>query len=213
MGEIVDKVKDKVNEVKDVVVDTAKSLPKIDILTKKFALELNGALAMENAGIERLQTRIQEVSIPEAKQRMQQHIEEGFVHQKRLHQLISGLGGEPTQDKLGLPLPLYPQAMAEIMKNTLTKQEWELKRSEEDLILENAEISCYFMLIQKVQMVGGMFLIAVEPLSLNMKDEQNMADWIRMHSPGMMAQLWPKIQSAVATASSPTSSPTPTQSQ
>ncbi len=71
MGEIVDKVKDKVKEVKDVVVDTAKSLPKIDILTKKFALELNGALAMENAGIERLQTRIQEVSIPEAKQRMQ----------------------------------------------------------------------------------------------------------------------------------------------
>ncbi len=93
MGEIVDKVKDKVNEVKDVVVDTAKSLPKINILTQKFALELNGALAMENAGIERLQIRIQEVSIPEAKQRMQQHIEEGMMHQKRLQQLISGLGG------------------------------------------------------------------------------------------------------------------------
>ncbi len=82
MGEIVDKVKDKVKEVKDVVVDTAKSLPKIDILTKKFVLELNGALAMENAGIERLQTRIQEVSIPEAKQRMQRTLTKVYAPKK-----------------------------------------------------------------------------------------------------------------------------------
>jgi ferritin-like metal-binding protein YciE len=212
MGEIIDKVKEKVTDVKDVVVDTAKSLPNIDILTQKFALELNGALAMENAGIARLHTRIQETSITEAKQRMQQHIEESLVHQKRLQQLVSAMGGEPTRDELGLPLPLYPQPMLEMMNNTMTRQEWELKRSEEDLILEKAEVTCYFMLIQKVQMAGGMFLTAIEPLSLNMKDEQSMADWIRTNSPGMMAQLWPKIQSAIATASSPTSSPTPAQS-
>ena len=47
--------------------------------------------------------------------------------------------------------------MAEMMKNTMTRHEWELKRAEEDLILENAEIICYFMLIQKVKMVGGIF--------------------------------------------------------
>ena len=34
------------------------SKPIIDIMKKKFILELNAALAMENAGIERLQTRI-----------------------------------------------------------------------------------------------------------------------------------------------------------
>ena len=51
---------------------------------------------MENSGIERLQTRIEEVSIPEAKQQMQRHLQEGLVHQKRLQQLVSGMGGEPT---------------------------------------------------------------------------------------------------------------------
>ncbi len=71
MGEIIDNVKDKAKDVKDVVVDTAKALPSIDILTQKFALELNVALAMKNAGIERLQSRIEEVSIPEAKQQIQ----------------------------------------------------------------------------------------------------------------------------------------------
>ena len=42
----------------------------IDIMNQKFILELNGALAMENAGIERLQTRIEEVILQQAKQRM-----------------------------------------------------------------------------------------------------------------------------------------------
>ena len=184
-----------------------------EIMSQKFALELNGALAMENAGIERLQTRVEEVSIPEAKQQMQHHIQESLVHQKRLQQLVSRMGGEPTQEKLGLPLPSYPQPMLEMMNNTMTKQEWELKKAEEDMIVENAEVTCYLMLIQKAQMGGGEFLNAIEPLALNMKDEQTMAEWIKTNSPGMLAQLWPKIQSAIASASSPTSSPPPTQSQ
>jgi len=45
------------------------SKPTIDLMNQKFILQLNTALAMENAGIERLQTRIGEVSIPDAKQR------------------------------------------------------------------------------------------------------------------------------------------------
>lgn len=45
-------------------------------------MELNVALAMENSGIDGLQARI-EVSIPEAKQQMQRHIQETLVHQKK----------------------------------------------------------------------------------------------------------------------------------
>ena len=37
------------------------SKPTIDLMNQKFILQLNAALAMENAGIERLQTRIGEV--------------------------------------------------------------------------------------------------------------------------------------------------------
>ena len=44
------------------------SKPIIDIMNQKFNLELNAVLAMENAGIERLQTRIEEVSLPETRQ-------------------------------------------------------------------------------------------------------------------------------------------------
>jgi ferritin-like metal-binding protein YciE len=91
--------------------------------------------------------------------------------------------------------------MLEMMNNTMTKEEWELKNSEHDMIVENSEVTCYLMLIQKAQMAGGEFLNTIEPLSLNMKDEQSMVDWIRTNAPGMMAQLWPNIQSAINNAS------------
>ncbi|MCD6036347.1 MAG: hypothetical protein K0S67_231 [Nitrososphaeraceae archaeon] len=177
-------------------------LNQTDIMKQKFILELNGALAMENAGIERLQVRIAEVSLQEAKQQLQHHQQESKEHQKRLQQLISSIGGSPTQERLGLPLPSYPQTIKEMMNNSMTEQEWELKKAEEDMIVENAEVTCYLMLIQKAQMAGGVFFNAVEPLSQNMKDEEHMVDWIKTNSPGMLAQLWPKIQSSVATSSS-----------
>src|SRR5215207_5084175 len=169
------------------------SKPTIDIMNQKFILELNAALAMENAGVERLQTRIEETSLPEEKQQ----------HQQLLQQLIANLNGKSTSEKLGLPLPSYPQDMKAMMDKTMTKQEYELKRSEEDMIIENAEVCCYLMMIQKCQMAGGVFLDAIGPLSKIMNDEQQQADWIKTHSPGMLAQLWPKIQSAVATSTPP----------
>ena len=179
------------------------SKPIIDIMNQKFILELNAALAMENAGIERLQTRIEEVSLPEAKQQLEHHLEESLEHQKNLEQIISSIGGEPTQEKLGLPLPSYPPEMKAMMDKSMTKQEYELKRTEEDMIVENAEVCCYLMMIQKCQMAGGVYANAIGPLSKIMNDEQEQADWIKTHSPGMLAQLWPKIQSAVAANAPP----------
>jgi ferritin-like metal-binding protein YciE len=165
-------------------------------------MELNGALAMENAGIERLHSRISQASLPEAKLQLQHHLEESMQHQENLKEIISSIGGFPTTEKLGLPLPTYPESMLEMMNKTMTKQEWELKATEQDMIVENAEVTCYLMLIQKAQAVGGIYLNAIGPLSQNMKDEQSMVDWIKTHSPGMLAQMMPKIMSAVATSSS-----------
>ena len=67
------------------------------------------------------------------------------------------------------------------------------------MIVEKAEVICYFMLIQKIKMAGGLFSNAIEPLSLNMKDEENMAEWVRKSddSPALLSQLWPKIQSTI----------------
>lgn len=179
------------------------SKPTIDLMNQKFILQLNAALAMENAGIERLQTRITEVSLPDAKQRLEQHLQESLEHQKILQQLISNIGGQPTQEKLGLPLPSYPLSMKEMMDKTMTKPEYELKRAEEDMIVENAEVCVYLMLIQQCQMAGGVYTNAIAPLSKNMKDEQEQADWLKTHSPAMLAQLWPKIQSSVVANAPP----------
>ena len=160
---------------------------------------------MENAGVERLQTRISEVILLDVKAQMQYHLQESFEHQKRLQQIISSLGGEPTEDKLVLPPPSYPDIIVKMMTNSMTTQKWELKKAEYDMIVKNAEVARYLMLIWKSQMAGGVFLNTIESLSLNMKDDQKMVEWLKTNSNVMLAQLWPKIQSAVATAATPSS--------
>ena len=124
--------------------------------------------------------------MPEAKQQLEHHLKESLEHQKILEQIITSIGGDTTQEKLGLPLPSYPVDMKAMMDKSMTKQEYELKRAEEDMILENA-----------------VYLNAIDPLSKNMQDEQNQAHWIKTNSPNMLAQLWPKIQSAVAASAPP----------
>ena len=95
-------------------------------------------------------------------------------------------------------MPGYPQDMLQMMNNTMTKEEWELKRIE-DMIVEYAEATCYLMLIQKAQKAGGIFQNAIEPLTLNLNDEQKMVDWIKAKSPDVLNQLWPSIESSTIT--------------
>lgn len=173
-----------------------------DILNQKFILGLNGALAMENAGIERLQARIQETSLPDVKLQFEHHVKETAEHQKRLQQLITSLGGQPTNEKLGLPLPNFSQNMLDKMNNTMSKEDWEVKRTEEDLIIENAEISCYHMLINKALMAGSSnFQAAANTLALNLVDETKMVEWMKGNTSTLLTKLWPKIQSSTALSS------------
>ena len=160
-----------------------------NIMSQKFVLELNAALAMENAGLERLQTRIQETRLPHVKQQLQHHLQETTEHQKRLQQLIIDMGGQATQEKLGLPLLNIPRDMLEMMNNTMTQNELELKKTEEDLIIENAELGCYHILIQKAKIAGIKFQPAVDTLSLNMQDEAKMTNWIWSNTSNMIKQL------------------------
>ncbi len=64
----------------------------MEIMTKKFILDFNAALAMENAGVERLQTRVQEADLPEAKAQLEHHLQESQEHQKRLQQACYNYG-------------------------------------------------------------------------------------------------------------------------
>jgi bacterioferritin (cytochrome b1) len=128
-------------------------------LNSKLAEHFNEMLSAENTGIDYLQTRIDQTPLQPAKQRMQQHLGEARDHQDRLRQLISRLGGEPTESKADLPIlkPPTTSMVKKTLKNTVKSmtgatddpmpEEMELMRTKQDLIIENAEVVAYNMLI------------------------------------------------------------------
>ena len=114
---------------------------------QKLTLYLNDALAIENAAVQRLQSRIKQTKIENAKQRLQLHLQETREQQNRLKHLISDLssGKSATKDKAQLPIPTPPKSLTK-MVGKMTPAELELKAAKEDAIIENAEIIIYDML-------------------------------------------------------------------
>jgi ferritin-like metal-binding protein YciE len=78
-------------------------------------LHLNEDLAIENAAVQRLQSRIKQTRIENVKQRLQVHLEETKGQQNRLKQLISDLGNSQknaaTKDMVA---QLWPEIEASI---------------------------------------------------------------------------------------------------
>jgi ferritin-like metal-binding protein YciE len=56
--------------------------------SQKLTLHLNEALAIENAAVQRLQSRIKQTRLENVKQRLQVHLEETKGQQNRLKQLV-----------------------------------------------------------------------------------------------------------------------------
>src|ERR1044072_2408781 len=155
---------------------------------KKFALIFNAVLSMENAACKRLEKRINEVSLPEAKQQLQHHLQETKEQQKRLQGIITKYNGTPTTEELGLPLPSYPESIKKEMESSMTEGEKEVKKAEEDLLVEKAEATCYNMIIEKINVLGqGTDAISI--LEQNLREEQSMINWIESNCPAMVQQL------------------------
>lgn len=164
-----------------------------------LSLYLNDALSMENAAIERLQTRIKQTRLQDSKVQLQRHLEETRQQQVRLKQLISGLGGKATRDKGRLPIPSSSKSIENLIKKHRTNAEAELKGAKEDAIVESAEIVLYDTLIQlaqKAATVGG-GVDAIPILIQNLDEEKAMLDWIRANTPVFITQLWPSIAASV----------------
>lgn len=180
-------------------------------LNDKFILYLNTALAIENAAIERLQSRIKLTILEDAKQQLQHHLEETREQQDRLRHQITKLGGTPTQEKAKLPIASPPESIAKTMENTMmsSNEERELNESIQDTIIENAEVTGYNMLIQmalKMNMAD-----AIPSLRQNLNEEEEMFGWLRANAPAMFAKLWPQIEREPLSLNSElSSSPTPT---
>jgi ferritin-like metal-binding protein YciE len=166
---------------------------------QKLTLHLNEALAIENAAVQRLQSRIKQTRIQNVKQRLQAHLEETKGQQDRLKQLISDLGNgqknAATKDKAQLPIPTPPKSLTNIFGRMMTSAEYELKAAKEDAIVENAEIILYDMLTHLAERMNAANAIAA--LSESLSEERSMADWIKTNTPDMVAQLWPEIEASI----------------
>jgi len=150
-------------------------------LKSKFVDYLNEILSAENAAIDRLQTRIQETPIQEAKQRLQQHLQETRGQQGRLEKLITDYDGSPTKSKANLPMlnPPATSMMKDTLKNTVksmtkgaenpTTEEMEIRNIKEDAIIENAEIIAYKICSQLAGKLNAQDAISVCPQ--NMEEE------------------------------------------
>src|SRR6476660_10455255 len=163
---------------------------------QKLTFLLNEALAVENAAVQRLQSRIKQTKIDNVKQRLQLHLEETRGQQDRLKQLISDLGEKGvTKDKAQLPITTPPKSLVKTVEKMLTPAELELKATKEDSIIENAEIILYDMLTQLAVKMNAADAIPI--LTQILSEERSMADWIRINTPVMVAQLWPEIEASV----------------
>lgn len=168
--------------------------PKEMTLNEKMALYLNDALAIENAAVPRIQSRIKETSLEPARDQLRHHLEETREQQNRLKQLITNLGGKPTADKARLPVAEPPKRLASSMKSFVPAEQ-ELKRAKEDAVIENAEVVMYDTLMQLAQQMG--MSDAIPPLAQNLTEEREMADWIRTNTPMIITELYPQIESSV----------------
>jgi ferritin-like metal-binding protein YciE len=166
---------------------------------QKLTLHLSEALAIENAAIQRLQSRIKHTKIENLKQRLQLHFEETRGQQDRLKQLILDLcnGGKSvtTKDKAQLPILVPPKSLSKISGKMMTSAELELKAAKEDAVVENAEIILYDILTHLAERMNAANAIAV--LTQSLSEERSMADWIKTNTPDMVAQLWPEIEASI----------------
>jgi ferritin-like metal-binding protein YciE len=166
-------------------------------LRDKFILYLNSALAMENAALERVQRRIEQTVLEDVKQQLQRHLAETKQHQERLRRIISNIGAgvaglTPTEERGQLPIATPPQSiMDKIHASRTSLAEQDLMQSVEDMIVENAEVTGYNLLIQMAEKmnIGD----TIPSLRQSLAEEERMFGWLRANTPAMFANLWPQI--------------------
>jgi ferritin-like metal-binding protein YciE len=78
----------------------------------------------------------------------------------------------------------------------MTSAEIELKGTKEDVVVENAEIVFYDMLIQLVHKINVEREV-VSVLTQILDEEKSMVEWIMSNTPVMITQLWPDIEASI----------------
>src|SRR5215208_6030963 len=181
-------------------------------IKSKYVEFLNEALSAENAAVDRITSRIDQTPIQELKNRLQQHLQETHKQQERLRQIITKLGGDPTDSKADLPKlqPPTTMMMKKMMKDTIKSitddnkdnplpEEMELMEIKQDAIAEGAEIIAYETLIaitQRINEIPQEEIILL--LKQSLQEEESMKKWYIEKTPMAVDILLPKIISAVS---------------
>jgi ferritin-like metal-binding protein YciE len=186
----------------------------------KLVEHLNEMLSAENAAVDRLDSRIEECLLQEGKEQLKHHKSETLEHQERLRQIITDLGGSPTDSKADLPTLRLPTGM--LAKKTLTgmaksitggggedtnpmPEELELMHTKEDYGIEHVEIIAYRTLIHLCERLG--ISNAIPLLQQSMQEEQSMAKWIETNIPMTFDNIWPRIEAALTGTSKEQTNP------
>jgi ferritin-like metal-binding protein YciE len=188
--------------------------------TEKFVEHLNELLSIENAAQVHLQDRIRETPMEDVRKRFGSHLEETNEHQNRLQQVIRNLGGTPTESKGHLPslIPSTISLAAKTVKDTvretvrsakdvatgagdidigkLTSEEMELMKTRNDMIIEDAEVIFYTLIIKTAERLG-IQEDAISPLRQTLQEEERMAKWLMDSSPSILDYHWSKIEASL----------------
>lgn len=163
----------------------------------KFVIYLNNLLAVENASLDRLQSRIQNTLIKEARQMLEYHFEETKQQQDRLRRLIIRFGGIPTNERSLPALLTAPSSIQKELQKIMTIAETELQEIEMDTKLESAEAISYNLLLQIVIKMSSDDNVkeAIPLLRQSLEEEEKMNRWLRANLPTVFVKLWPEIVS------------------
>lgn len=113
--------------------------------------------------------------------------------QARLIQLIRNIDGTPTQEKGELPISKPPESIRNVIHHSMTCAEQELVQTVEDIIVENAEVTGYDLLIQLAMKMN--LDDTIPPLRQSLEEEEKMFSWLRTNLSAIFAKLWPEIES------------------
>src|SRR5215203_5496938 len=162
---------------------------------QKIIQYLNDALAMENAAEDRIQSRLQETIVDDTRMQLQDHLDETRSQKDRLKQIITSHGGEPTDAKADLPI-LIPNTI-DLVRNDL--RSWSPDQSANNAGLPDSQgnpsvksIVKYKMLMEIAKKVGAMDAIPV--IDQNLKEDEQMANWIIANMPNMLRKVWAQIE-------------------
>lgn len=197
------------------------------LMDKKMIQMFNEALAMENAALDRIQSRINSTLIQDTKQQLQYHYEQTLQQQERLKTIITNLGGTHTENKAILPKLMpsdsnmtttaaSPPSLSSSSTDTvnpadksienseskemmmMTDAEKELIDTKTDAIIENSEIVSYKMLMEIAENVG--LKDVVPALKQSLQEETAMVNFIIGNTPLVLRLMLPKLELGLAGA-------------